>query len=149
VGAKLVLAAKGVPVYTVTLLTETRVVVGLAVLSALASVLALGLGALLRRGLPAIAVTVLVLVVPYYLATSGVAGPEVSRWLLRLTPAAGFAVQQSVAAYGHVVTSGLPEQGYYPLAGWAGLAVTCGFAGVALGLAIARTRRTGSVTSDR
>ena len=49
-------------------------------------------------------------------------------WLLRVTPAAGFAIQQSHPAVpaGHAVYS--PANGYYPLAPWAGFAVLCAWA---------------------
>jgi uncharacterized membrane protein len=61
-------------------------------------------------------------------------------WLLRLTPAAGFAIQQSSPAYSQVASSYLPPD-YYPLAPWAGFAVLCGYAALALGLAVFLLRR--------
>jgi hypothetical protein len=56
-------------------------------------------------------------------------------WLLRITPAAGFAVQQAVPAYSQVAATYTPNGGYYPLAPWAGCAVECAWAAAALALA--------------
>jgi hypothetical protein len=63
-----------------------------------------------------------------------------SRWLLRVTPAAGFAALQSLDAYPQVVAHYAPSAGYLPLRWWAGLAILCGYAAAALLLAV-RTRR--------
>jgi uncharacterized membrane protein len=71
-----------------------------------------------------------------------------SQWLLRVTPAAGFAIQQSLRAYAHVVASNLPQDGYYPLAPWAGFGLLCGYAALALGLATFLPRRA-SASSGR
>ena len=49
-------------------------------------------------------------------------------WLLRVTPAAGFAVQQSHPRYPQVAAAYTPTNGYYPLAPWAGFAVLCAWA---------------------
>ena len=57
-------------------------------------------------------------------------------WVLRVTPAAAFAVQQSAPQYAQVSSAYTPFNGYYPLAPWAGFAVLCGYAAVALALAI-------------
>jgi len=65
----------------------------------------------------------------------------VSQWLLRLTPAAGFAIQQSMLAYPQVIGLYIPLMGYYPLAPWAGFAVLCGYTALALGLAVFLLRR--------
>jgi ABC-type transport system involved in multi-copper enzyme maturation permease subunit len=64
-----------------------------------------------------------------------------ARWLLRITPAAGFAIQQSLPQYPQVSNAYTPSSGYYPLAPWAGFAVLCGYAALALGLAIVLLRR--------
>jgi hypothetical protein len=40
----------------------------------------------------------------------------VAQWLLRLTPAAGFAIQQSIPEYPQVLDLYAPSAGYYPLA---------------------------------
>jgi ABC-type transport system involved in multi-copper enzyme maturation permease subunit len=61
--------------------------------------------------------------------------------LLRLTPAAGFAIQQSIPAYPQVIGLYTPQAGYYPLAPWVGFAVLCGYTALALGLAVFRLPR--------
>ena len=81
----------------VTWLTEVRVVAGTAALLAVAAVLALAVGALLRRSAAAITAVIVGIVLPYILATARCCRPA-PRWLLRVTPAAGFAIQQSVPA---------------------------------------------------
>ncbi|WP_435059875.1 hypothetical protein [Streptomyces sp. bgisy060] len=60
--------------------------------------------------------------------------------LLRVTPAAGFAVQQTLPRYAQVLSVYEPLTGYYPLAPWVGLAVPCGYAVLAFGLAVVRLR---------
>jgi hypothetical protein len=74
-------------------------------------------------------------------ATASVLPLGVAQWLLRLTPAAGFAIQQSIPEYAHVLGHHSPQGGYYPLEPWAGLAVLGGYAVLALGLAVFQLRR--------
>ncbi|RST17447.1 hypothetical protein E2C00_32920 [Streptomyces sp. WAC05374] len=131
---------RGFHVFPVSSATEVRVMVGTGLLCAAAAVLALGAGALLRRSGTAVALVVASIVLPFLLATSGVLPPGVSEWLLRLTPAAGFAIQQTLPRYAQVLSVYEPSTGYYPLAPWAGLAVLCGYAALALGLAVVRLR---------
>jgi uncharacterized membrane protein len=54
---------------------------------------------------------------------------------LRLTPAAAFAIQQTVTQYPQVAGTYTPGNGYFPLAPWAGFAVLCGYTACALALA--------------
>lgn len=136
-----ILRAGGTPVYAVAPLTELRVVVGTAALFAVAAVFALALGALVRRGTVAVIVATGLLVLPYLLAITSFLPVELSRWLLRVTPAAGFAIQQSVPPYPHALGYHVPQAGYLPLPPWAGFAVLCCWAGFALGAAIMWTRR--------
>ncbi|MGZ2358831.1 DUF1349 domain-containing protein [Streptomyces sp. 372A] len=131
---------RGFLVLPVTSATEVRVVVGTGLLCAAAAVLALGVGVLLRRGGTAVALVVASLVLPFLLASSGVLPPGASEWLLRVTPAAGFAVQQTLPRYAQVLSVYEPSTGYFPLAPWAGLAVLCGYAALAHGLAAVRLR---------
>jgi hypothetical protein len=56
-------------------------------------------------------------------------------------PGAGFAIQQSLPEYPQVTADYTPQMGYYPLAPWAGLSVLCGYALLALGLAMLRLHR--------
>jgi hypothetical protein len=62
--------------------------------------------------------------------------PGPADWLLRVTPAAAFAIQQSTPQYAQVSSAYTPFSGYYPLAPWAGFAVLCGYAALAMALAI-------------
>ncbi|MEU6854688.1 hypothetical protein ABZ901_32730 [Actinacidiphila alni] len=110
-------------VFPVAGLTQVRVVVGTALLLALSAVLALAVGTLLRRGVAAVTAVFVATVVPYLLATGSILPDGPSRWLLRLTPAAGFAVQQAVPHYAWVDSTYAPAFGYFPLSPFAGLAV--------------------------
>jgi hypothetical protein len=121
--------------------TTVRVVVGSAALLGLAAVLAYGIGAVLRRGVLAVAAAVLLIVLPYLLATASVLPVGAAQWLLRVTPAAAFAVQQTLPAYDQVFYPYTPSDGYFPLAPWAGLAVLACWALGAAGFAAARLRR--------
>jgi ABC-type transport system involved in multi-copper enzyme maturation permease subunit len=136
-----ILRAHGNFIFPVSPLTEMRVMAGTAAVLAVAAVLALGIGALLRRGAEAVTAAIVVTVLPYLLATTPVLPAGAAAWLLRVTPAAGFAIQQGVPRYPQVASEYLPFNGYYPLAPWAGFAVLCGWAAVALGLAVVVLRR--------
>ncbi|MBO4273033.1 hypothetical protein [Microbispora triticiradicis] len=130
-----ILRAHQNPVQPLPLSTELRVIVGYAALTAAAAVLALGLAALVRRTVVAVGLAVALVVVPYLLATVGLPS-----WLLTITPAAGFAITQSVPTFAHVDVSPSLLGGHYPLPPWAGLAVTCGYAALALAAATAVRR---------
>ncbi|HEX3491653.1 MAG TPA: ABC transporter permease subunit, partial [Streptosporangiaceae bacterium] len=118
--------------------TELRVVLGTAALIAVAAVAVLGLGTVLRRSAGAVTGGIVLLVLPYILANSV---PASGQWLMRLTPAAGFAVQQTIPAYPQVSNAYNVAVGFYPLAPWAGFAVLCAWAALALGLAFYLLRR--------
>ena len=60
---------------------------------ALVAVFSLGVGAILRRSAGAIAGVVLLIIVPTIMAS--VLPLTVAQWLMRLTPAGGFAVQRA------------------------------------------------------
>ncbi|GAA0371189.1 ABC transporter permease subunit [Actinoallomurus spadix] len=136
-----VLRANGNDILPVGPLTELRVVAGTAALLAVTAVLALALGTVVRRGTVAITGAIALVVLPRVLATTSVLPVEASRWLLRVTPAAGFAIQQSIPAYPQVTAFFSPQAGYYPLSPWAGFAVSCGYAALALALAVLALRR--------
>ncbi|MEV0972060.1 ABC transporter permease subunit [Microtetraspora glauca] len=136
-----ILRAGGNYVLPVSLLTESRVVVGVAALLAVAAVFALALGALFQRSAAAVTAAIAAIVLPHILATASVLPAGAAQWLLRLTPAAGFAIQQSIPEYPQVIGHYVPQAGYYPLAPWAGFAVLCGYAVLALGLAVFMLRR--------
>jgi ABC-type transport system involved in multi-copper enzyme maturation permease subunit len=130
VGQK-VLRDNGAYVLPASAATELRVIAGTAVLLALASVLAVALGALLRRSATAVTVAVLTIVLPYLLAMTVLPGGA-GQWLLRVSPAAAFALQQSAVQYQQVANLYIPNTGYYPLPPWAGLAVLSAWAACAL-----------------
>jgi ABC-type transport system involved in multi-copper enzyme maturation permease subunit len=136
-----VLRANGVYVHPVSALTEIRVVTGTAALLAVAAVFALALGVLLRRGTLAVTTAVMLVVLPYLLAMT-VLPAGAAQWLLRVSPAAAFALQQSVPEYAQVANLYTPANGYFPLPPWGGLAVLCGWTAAALaGAAILIRRR--------
>jgi ABC-type transport system involved in multi-copper enzyme maturation permease subunit len=136
-----ILRATGNLVLPVASLTQLRVIVGTAALLAVAAVLALAVGAVLRRSAAAVTAGIVAIVLPYILATAYVLPTGPSQWLLRLTPAAAFAIQQSIPQYPQVSNDYTPVFGYYPLAPWAGFAVLCAYAALALGLAVVLLRR--------
>jgi hypothetical protein len=140
VGTK-ILRAYSLSVIPVSALTGLRVVVGVAALLAVAAVCGLALGVLLRRTWAAILVAISTLALPYLLATLPLLPDDVAKWLLRLTPAAGFAIEQTIHEYPQVVAHYAPSEGYFPLAWWAGFAVLFGYATVVLALAVFRLRR--------
>jgi hypothetical protein len=120
--------------------SNLRVVAGTAALLAVASVLALALGTILRRSAGAVTVVIALITLPYLLALTALRGGA-GDWLLRVTPAAAFAIQQTTPQYPQVSAAYTVGNGYFPLAPWAGFAVLCGYAAVALGLAIVLVRR--------
>jgi ABC-type transport system involved in multi-copper enzyme maturation permease subunit len=140
IGTRL-LRANGNYVPTATSLTELRVIVGVAALFAVTAVFALALGALLRRSATAVTLAIVAMVLPYLLATGSVLPAGAGEWLLRLTPAAGFAIQQSVTEYPQVIALYTPSNGYYPLAPGVGFGVLCAYTAVAFALAVLRLRR--------
>ncbi|GAB3410549.1 DUF1349 domain-containing protein [Flindersiella endophytica] len=116
-----------IPMLPVSALTGVRVTVGLAVMLALCAVLAFALGVLFRRGWAAVSAAVVLVAVPFAVSALPLLPDEVADWMLRLTPAAGFAVQQTLVEYPQVVAHYAPSAGYYPLPGWAGFAVTAAY----------------------
>ena len=89
------------------------------------------------------AVTIIfaVIVVPYFLAAIATLPAGVADWLMRVTPAAAFAVQQATPQYPQVSAYYAPVAGFYPLAPWAGFAVLCAWTLVALAGAACLLRR--------
>jgi ABC-type transport system involved in multi-copper enzyme maturation permease subunit len=132
---------QGQVLLTVPALTEARVIVGTAAVLALAAVFAVALGAVLRRSAAAITVAVVTVVLPFLLAGLNIVPSDVGAWLLRLTPTAGLAIQQSIPRYPQVTSVLSPVRGYYPLSPYAGFAVLCLWAAAALGLAFLLLRR--------
>jgi hypothetical protein len=135
-----VLRDNGVYVHAVGAATELRVMAGTGALLAASAVLALAIGTMLRRSATAVAAAVVVIVLPYLLAVS-VLPLGAARWLLRVTPAAAFAVQQSLPQYAQVDNVYAPADGYFPLPPWAGFGVLCGWAALAMTAAVLLLRR--------
>jgi hypothetical protein len=123
-------------VLTVPVGEQARAVLGTGLLLAMAAVLALALGVLLRRSATAVTGAVAVTVLPYLLALGGALPTGPARWLLRLTPAAGFAVQQTLPRYPQVLSVYTPGTGYFPLPPWGGLAVLAAWTLLAVGAAL-------------
>ena len=119
--------------------TEARVIVGTALLLAVAAVLALALGTAFRSSAAAVVTGIVLLVLPFILVYTLPAGA--STWLMRLTPTAAFAVQGTQPNSPLVANAYTVTNGYYPLEPWAGLAVLCGYAAIALGAATWLLRR--------
>jgi ABC-type transport system involved in multi-copper enzyme maturation permease subunit len=117
------LRSHGNYVYPTSMLTQLRVILGTGVLVALAAVLALALGAMLRRGAGAVTAVIVVIVLPYMLAFASALPAGVSEWLMRVTPAAAFAVQQTLPQYHQVSYLYTPSENFYPLTPGVGLAV--------------------------
>jgi hypothetical protein len=152
-----ILARTGVPLWPVPALTLARMLAGTGALLAVAAMLALAIGTILRRSAAAVAAAIVVIFVPYLLVLvppllpgrvgrGGFGGGGLSlaarEWLLRITPPAGFSVQQAVPRFSQVDgASYSPNWGYYPLAPWTGFAVECAWAAAALTLAFNLLRR--------
>jgi ABC-type transport system involved in multi-copper enzyme maturation permease subunit len=133
--------SQGQVLLTVPLLTEARVVLGTAAMLAVAAVYAVALGAILRRSAAAVTIAVVTVVLPFLLTALNAVPSGAGDWLLRLTPAAGLAVEQSIPRYSQVLTTTAPVRGYYPLSPAAGFAVLCLWAAAALALALVLLRR--------
>ena len=110
-----------------------RAVVGTAALLAAIAVFSLGAGAILRRSAGAVTAVIVLVVVPQFVAGALPLTP--AHWLMRLTPAAGFAIQQTIERYDFVDSLCLPEDGCFLMEPWAGLGALCGYAAVTLGVA--------------
>jgi ABC-type transport system involved in multi-copper enzyme maturation permease subunit len=111
----------GYPNLSLTDAPVARAVVGTGLLLALLAVLALALGALVRRTAWAISLVVGLVILPF------VIGPFLSlnaeAWLRRLTPTAGFAIQQTRPRFDDYISP------------WWGTGVLAAYVAVALGLA--------------
>ena len=118
--------------------TEIRVLVGTAALLALSAVFAIAVGTIVRRSATAVAAVIALVILPYILAVSSIGAMQ---WLLRLMPAAGFAVQQTLHRYPQVDGTYIASAGYYPLSPVLGFGVLLGWTAVALGLATFLLRR--------
>jgi len=80
-------------------------------------------------------------VIPYFLAEFAAVPLGAGDWLLRLLPAAGFALQQPYPAYQQVTALYAPFSGYFPLSPLAGFGVLAAWTAAALALAAYLLRR--------
>jgi hypothetical protein len=122
----------GNTIYSIGTATWLRVVVGTALLMALVAALSLSIGSMFRRSATAVTSAIVLIVLPYILSRAAVLPVGVAQWILRLTPAAAFSIQQTVPQYSQVVGYYTPAQGYFPLAPWAGIGVLCIYVAAAL-----------------
>ncbi|MEU8803449.1 ABC transporter permease subunit [Spirillospora sp. NPDC048819] len=104
-----------------------RAVLGTAALLGVIAVFSLAVAVIVRRSAPAITVVLLLLLVPQIVATG--LPLSAARWLERLTPAAGFAIQQTVTRFDRAIGP------------WAGFGVLCAYTAVALAAALWLVRR--------
>ncbi len=136
--------ASGYSMWPVPWPAELRLIAGTAALVAVAAVLTLSVATMVRRSAAAVMIVIVTIVVPYFLTFTAAVPAVIGEWLVRITPAAAFAVQQSTPQYHQVqaafYTGGLGN-GFFPLAGWAGFAVLCGWAALALAVAACLLRR--------
>lgn len=125
--------SSGVYLFPTTLSTEVRIVVGTAALLAISSILGLAVGAIFRSSAAAVTAVAAVIVLPYLLVAQNPFLPAgVANGLARATPAAAFAVQQTLEPHHQVMSIYSPYNGYYPLAPWAGPAVLAGYTAASL-----------------
>jgi ABC-type transport system involved in multi-copper enzyme maturation permease subunit len=123
----------------VSTLTEVRLVAGTAALLAVAAILALAVGIVARRSAAAVTIAIMGIVAPWMLST--LLSQGAARWLLAITPAAGFAIQQAYPRYPQTSIDYATDRAYGPLVPWAGFAVLCAWTLAALALALFLLRR--------
>ena len=99
--------AEGLYILPASGLTEVRVLVGSAAMVAVAAVFAVGLGAVFRRSATAVTAAIVAIVLPFLLSVT-VLPTSAADWLLRVTPAAGFAIEQSIPRYSQVTIVSAP-----------------------------------------
>jgi hypothetical protein len=136
----LIMRESGANILPATGMSVIRIVFGAGAIVALSSMFALGLGVLMKRKIAAI-LAVSLIVVPYLLAITSALPPSVSSWMLRLTPAAGFSVMQTLAQYSQVTASYTPNLGYFPLSPIFGFGVLNIYVIVVIALAMMRGGR--------
>jgi hypothetical protein len=117
-------------VFSASMFTEARIIVGASALIGIAAIIVTALSAILRRPAAAITARAGVILVPFIVASA--AGGGIADWLLRLTPAAGMSMLQALTQYDQVSYAYTVGNGYYPLSPLAGFAVLCGYALLAL-----------------
>ena len=84
-------------------------ITGTAALIAVAAVFTLAIATMVRRSATAISIVIVTVVIPYVLAVPPGAPAGFAGWLLRVTPAAAFAVQQAMPQYHQVLANYTPR----------------------------------------
>lgn len=130
----------GTPMAPTSWLTELRVVVGVGAFSAASCLIALATADLLGRRRAAAALSAVAVVLLHVVAALPLLPDQVAQWILRVTPAAGFSVTQTLVDYPHVLAHTAPSEGFFPLPWWAGLVVTWLYAAGAATAMVIRTR---------
>jgi len=125
----------GASVYPEPWPTELRIIAGTAALIALAAIFTLAVATIVRRSATAILIVIVTLVIPFVLSAPPGIPVGLTDWLLRITPAAAFALQQPAPQYYQVQANYIPPAGYFPLAPWTGFAVLCAWTVIALAAA--------------
>jgi len=121
-----VLAASGSYLFPQSGPALARVVIGTGLLLGLTAALAVALGMMLRRGTAAVTAGIVLVVLP------GILGSQSGNWLMRLTPAAAFAIQATLPRSSLVASAYTPPNGYFPVSPWAGLGVLAAYTALAL-----------------
>jgi ABC-type transport system involved in multi-copper enzyme maturation permease subunit len=121
--------------------TELRIIAGTAALIAVAAVFTLAVATMVRRSGTVILIVIVTIVIPFVLSAPPGIPIALTQWLLRVTPAAAFALQQPMPQYYQVQASYTPPSGFYPLAPWTGFAVLCLWTALALAGAAYLLRR--------
>jgi ABC-2 family transporter protein len=124
--------SSGTPLFPEPWPTELRIIVGTAALIAMAAVFTLAIATIVRRSATAILIVIVMIVIPFVLSAPPGIPAGLTDWLLRVTPAAAFALQQPAPQYYQVQANYMPSSGYFPLAPWTGFAVLCGWTALAL-----------------
>jgi ABC-type transport system involved in multi-copper enzyme maturation permease subunit len=120
---------------------DLRIIAGTAALVAVAAVFALAIATMVRRSASAILIVIVAIVIPFVLSAPPGIPAGLTDWLLRVTPAAAFALQQPAPQYYQVQANYIPSTGYFPLAPWTGFAVLCAWTVIALAAAAYLLRR--------
>jgi len=133
------LSINGNYVFPLSTTTAVRVAIGTGLLFAIAAVLVLAIGTLLRRSAGAVVTGIVAFVLPFIL--SHPLAPAAADWLFRVTPVAAFAIQDTLPRFAQVAGSYTMQNGYYPIEPWLGLGVLAGYAAVTFGAAVWTIRR--------
>jgi len=105
-----------------------RAVIGTALYLGVLAVLSLGIGAMLRRSARAIMLMVGITLAPAIIG-SAIPNIDVEKWITRLTPVAGLAIQQTRPRFDTAISP------------WLGLSVLCAYAVAAMAAAVWLVRK--------